>query len=299
MKRAGRRFIKYLAVERNLSTHTVKGYESDIKKFDEFVCRRFGKDLLPGDITKGMVQEFLKHLADYGYRKKNGPASRTRRLTALSSFFKFLYREGLVRNNPTAELSVPRKVTGEAVFLTEDEYQRLFNAADGFGNPFLKERDKAILSLFLTTGARLSELLNLNVGDLDLKLKRVKLMRKGGDNQSLPINGEVIGHLKSYLKLRKKRSHCRAFFVSVRGKRLDRSSVWQMVNRYSKKARIAKQRIGPHTLRHSFASALLAKGQNLKTIQVLMNHKSLATTARYLHARDQELVDAVATIKLG
>ncbi len=124
-------------------------------------------------------------------------------------------------------------------------------------------------------------------------------MRKGGENQSLPINEEVIGHLKSYLKLRRKRSHCRAFFVSIRGKRLDRSSVWQMVNRYSKKARIAKRGIGPHTLRHSFASALLAKGQNLKTIQVLMNHKNLATTARYLHARDQELVDAVATIKLG
>ena len=117
MKRAGRRFIKYLAVERNLSTHTVKGYESDIKKFHEFICRKFGKDLLPGDITKEMVQEFLKYLADYGYRKKNGPASRARRLTVLRTFFKFLYREGLVRNNPTAELSVPRKVTCEAVLV--------------------------------------------------------------------------------------------------------------------------------------------------------------------------------------
>ena len=75
MKRAGRRFIKYLAVERNLSTYTVKGYESDIKKFDEFICGKFGKDLLPGDITKEMVQKFVKYLADYGYRKKNGPAT--------------------------------------------------------------------------------------------------------------------------------------------------------------------------------------------------------------------------------
>ncbi len=246
-----------------------------------------------------MAQQFLKYLADHGYRKRNEAATRARRLTALSSFFKFLYREGLIRNNPTAELHVPRRKIDEPAFLTEEEYQMLFRVVDGFGNPFLKVRDQAILSMFLTTGARLSEVINLDVGDLDLKLRRVNFLRKGGERQSLPINEELLKYLKSYLKLRRKRAHSRALFISVRGKRLDRSSVWRMVRIYCKKARINKARVSPHTLRHTFATTLLSKGANLKTIQVLMNHKNLATTARYLHARDQELIDAVAKVKIG
>jgi len=298
MKRSIKRFIKYLEVERNLSPYTVLGYGHDLKKFLEFLSENYGKNLLPGDVTQEMVQQFLKHLAECGYMKKNQAASRARRLTALSTFFKFLYREGLLRNNPTAELSVPRRVTNEPVFLTEDECQKLFRAVDGFGNPFLKERDQGIVAIFLSTGARLSEVINLDIGDVDLKLKRIRLLRKGGETQSLPINEEVIKYLKSYLKQRRKRAHSRAFFISIRGNRLDRSSIWRTVNIYSKKARIFKPRIGPHSLRHSFATTLLSKGQNLKTIQALMSHRNLATTARYLHTRDQELVDAVATIKI-
>ena len=298
MKRAAKRFIQYLEVERNLSQFTVQGYKHDIKKFLEFISGNFRKDLLPGDVTREMVQQFLKYLADHGYRKKNEAATRARRLTALSSFFKFLYREGLIRNNPTAELSVPKGRVNEPAFLTEEEYHLLLKAVDGFGNPFLKERDRAILSMFLSTGARLSEVINLDVGDIDLKSNRVKFLRKGGEIQSLPINEELAEELKNYLKLRRKRAHARAFFISVRGKRLDRSSVWRMVNIYYKKARIFKQHVGPHTLRHTFATTLLSKGENLKIIQVLMNHKNLATTARYLHARDQELTNAVAKVKL-
>ena len=134
--------------------------------------------------------------------------------------------------------------------------------------------------------------------DIDIHAKRIRLHRKGGDIQTLPLSDDVISYLQPYLKERRHRAHCRAAFVSVRGLRLTQQAISSAVRRCAAAARLPKTRITPHSLRHTFACCLLAHGENLQTIRVLMNHKSLSTTARYLHTQDEQLNAAVNGITL-
>ncbi len=299
MKRVAKRFLHYLANERNASPATVKGYRRDLNLFIDFLRAHHGRGLLPGDITKDMVREYLNFLGETGYRRKNSPTSRARKLCTLRSFFNYVHREGLCRENPAAEISIPRRGGKEPSFLTEQEYKRLLAASRHCATPFLSKRDHAMISLFLATGARLGELVGLDVGDVDLKQKIAKFSRKGGGEQILPLSDEVVTTLRAYMKLRQKRTRSWALFISARNRRISPSTVWYMVKKHGEAARIRKKRLSPHILRHTFATTLLSKGENLRNIQTLMNHKSLATTTRYLHTQDAELVKAVNKISLS
>jgi site-specific recombinase XerD len=150
---------------------------------------------------------------------------------------------------------------------------------------------------FLLTGARLREIVQLDKADIDLHQSTVRLHRKGGDINILPLADSAKTELKAYLKQRRKRSRARALFISCRNRRISRGAVWYLVKKYFKKSRLRTHGMGPHTLRHTFATLLLSQGENLRVIQSLMNH-SLATTARYLHSRSQELVKAVNGLRL-
>jgi len=246
-----------------------------------------------------MIKEFLNFLADTGFKKKNSAASRARKLACLKSFFKYAHREGFVRDNPSLDIITPRGPEKEPTFLTEDEYKRLLKATAKGRTSFQRKRDYAIISLFLATGARLNELTGLDVGDIDLKDKTVKLLRKGGGEQVLPLSDELIEILKGYLRIRRKRTRTRALFISSRNRKIDNNTVWHIVRRNAKIARINKSRVSPHSLRHSFATHLLSMGESLKTIQTLLNHRNISTTAKYLHTQDIELKEAVNKIKLS
>lgn len=298
MRKVLKRFLAYLEKERNATKATLRAYADDMAKFIDFLESRHGKGILPGDVTEAMIREFLTFLAEKGFKRKNSASSRGRRLSTIKSFFKFAYREGLVRSNPASLVSMTRGRGGEPSFLTVGEYKRLLQVIERRKSAFLRTRDYSIISMVLSTGARVSELTSVNVGDLSLTRKTVKLYRKGGEQQTLPLSEKLISSLRKYLRIRRKRTRTRALFISTHNTGMSTSAVWKMVKGHCRKARISKDRIGPHMLRHTFATTLLANGENLRTIQALMNHKNIATTSRYLHSHNTELANAVNRISL-
>src|SRR5262249_5533339 len=158
-------------------------------------------------------------------------------------------------------------------------------------------RDRAIIVTFLLTGARLREIVQLDKADIDSQQSTIRLHRKGGDINSLPLADAAKIAIKAYLKQRGKRNRGKRPFIFCLNRRIARGTVWYLVKKYFKTTRIGGSGMGPHILRHTFATLLLSQGENLRVIQSLMNHKSLATTARYLHSRSQELVKAVNGLK--
>lgn len=298
MRKVLRRFLAYLEKERNATKATLKAYSDDMVKFIDFLESRCEKGLLPGDVTEVMVREFLTFLAEKGFMKRNSASSCGRRVSTIRSFFKFAYRVGLVRNDPAVMVSTSRGRGSEPSFLTVEEYKRLLQVIERRKSDFFRTRDYCVVSMILSTGAGVSELTNADVRDLSLRNKTVKLHRKGGGQQTLPLSDRLTTWLRRYMRVRKRRTRTRALFISTHNTRMSTSAVWKMIKGYCRKARISKDRIDPHMLRHTFATTLLANGENLRTIQVLMNHKNIATTSRYLHSHNTELANAVNRISL-
>ena len=298
MRQVIRRFLKHLDAEKNASVTTIDSYQYDLRKFDVYLVKRLGNRFLPGDVSRDHIRDYLIWLSEVGHQKPNGPSARARALAAIRSFFKYAHRAGLLRDNPAADIALPRIRIGEIRALSQDECGRLLRVVETNRSPFRKRRDRAIIVTFLLTGARLREIVRLDKGDIDLHQSTIRLHRKGGEVNILPLADSAKLELNAYLKQRRRRSRARALFISCRNQRISRGAVWYLVKKYLKKARIKRHGRGPHALRHTFATLLLNQGENLRVIQSLMNHKSLATTARYLHSRSQELVKAVNGLKL-
>ncbi len=298
MRQVIRRFLKYLDAEKNASLSTIETYRYDLTKFTDYLVRRLGRRFLPGDVSRDHVRDYLMWLSEVGHQKPNGPSARARALAAIRSFFKYAHRAGLLRDNPAADIPLPKIRMGEVRALSLDECGRLLRVVGTNPSPFREVRDRAMIVTFLLTGARLREIVQVDKGDIDLHQGTIRLHRKGGEINVLPLADSAKVVLKAYLKQRRGRSRTRALFISCRNRRISRGTVWSLLKRYLKKARIKTHGMGPHALRHTFATLLLNQGENLRVIQSLMNHKSLATTARYLHTRSQELVSAVNGIKL-
>jgi len=298
MRQVIRRFLKYLDAEKNASLSTVETYRYDLTKFTDYLVRRLGKRFLPGDVSRDHIRDYLMWLSEVGHQKPNGPSARARALAAIRSFFKYAHRAGQLRDNPAADIPLPRIRVGEVRDLSQEECCRLLRAVSMNPSPFRRARDRALLTTFLLTGARLREMVRLDRGDIDLRQGAITLHRKGGEVHALPLADSAREALKAYLKQRRGRKRTRALFVSCRDRRISPGTIWHLVKTYLRRARIKTNGMGPHALRHTFATLLLNRGENLRVIQILMNHKSLATTARYLHSRNQELVSAVNGIKL-
>ncbi|HEY7553554.1 MAG TPA: tyrosine-type recombinase/integrase [Candidatus Binatia bacterium] len=298
MRQVIRRFLKHLDAEKNASASTIGTYRYDLNKFDDYLAHRLGSRFLPGDVSRDHIRDYLMWLSEVGHQKPNGPSARARALAAIRSFFKYAHRAGLLRDNPAGDIPLPKIRMGEIRALSQDECGRLIKVVEMNRSPFRKLRDRAIIVTFLLTGARLREIVQLDKADIDLHQSTIRLHRKGGDINILPLADSAKTEIKAYLKQRRKRSRARALFISGRNRRISRGTVWYLVKKYFKKSRIRTSGMGPHVLRHTFATLLLSQGENLRVIQSLMNHKSLATTARYLHSRSQELVKAVNGLKL-
>ena len=298
MRQVIRRFLKHLDTEKNASLSTIQSYRYDLTKFDDYLLGRLGRRFLPGDVSRDHILDYLLCLSKVGHQRPNGPSARARALAAIRSYFKYAHRAGLLRDNPAGDIPLPKIRMAEVRALSHDECERLLRIVATNPSPFRKVRDRAMIVTFLLTGARLREIVHLDKGDIDLHQSTIRLHRKGGEVNILPLADSAKVELKAYLKQRRRMNRTRALFISCRNRRISRGAVWNLVKRYFKKARIKTHGMGPHTLRHTFARLLLNQGENLRVIQSLMNHKSLATTARYLHSRSQELIKAVNGLKL-
>src|SRR4030066_2385584 len=273
------KFIRYLEFERSVSVHTVRAYKKDLEKFSEYVKTEPDKvDMID---VRGFIAEQIKS----GLNK----TTVSRRLASIRSFFKFLHREGYVKTNPAkfvSNLKVPKLLPR---FLSVDEVFSLVEKPEGIG--FIPVRDKAILELLYSSGLRVSELSGLNIDDLNIKGNLIKIRGKGKKERIVPVGSKAIDAIKSYMIDRMLlKSKDKALFLNRMGTRLTDRGVRRIVVKYAKALTISGQ-IGPHTLRHTFATHLLQGGADLRVIQELLGHSSLSTTQKYTHLDITHLMD--------
>ena len=275
MERYIEKFIRYLEIEKNYSAHTTLNYSLDLRDFSNF--------LQEAPIEKVDYLTLRKYLATL--REKN-QSSRTvaRHLSALRSFFRFLVREGFLKTNPILSLSSPKLDKHLPQFLTEEEVEKLIDIVAPRDE--LGLRDKAILETFYSTGMRISEVVGLNFSDVDFISGVVKVRGKGKKERMVPIGEHAISAIRKYQEARNKQTD--AIFLNKKGLRLTDRGVRGIFSKYIRLASI-KQGISPHTLRHSFATHLLNRGADLRSVQELLGHANLSTTQIYTHVTTERL----------
>ncbi len=270
-----REFTEYLFVEKRHSPHTVDGYRRDIERFVSFRTGTSLKSDTPADI-----REFLLSLHERGLSSR----SIARALSSLKSFFKYLVEEGLILENPMATLETPkiwRKLPGT---LSLNEVESLLNQPD-VETP-LGHRDKTMLEVLYATGLRVSELISLKLNDLNLEVGYLRSLGKGGKERVVPLGEVAQSYVKAYLEqtrpgFLKGKSHP-ALFISRRKNSMTRQAFWKIVKQYVRKAGISIP-VSPHTLRHAFATHLLERGADLRSVQQMLGHSDISTTQIYTH----------------
>ena len=175
MRQVIRRFLKHLDAEKNATVSTIDTYRYDLNKFDDYMAHRLGRRFLPGDVSRDHIRDYLMWLSEIGHQKPNGPSARARALAAIRSFFKYAHRAGLLRDNPAADIPLPKIRMGEIQALSQDECGRLIKVVETNRSPFRKLRDRAMILTFLLTGARLREIVQLDKADIDLHQSTIRL----------------------------------------------------------------------------------------------------------------------------
>ena len=283
-------YADYLRLQRNVSPHTLRNYLSDLRQFEEFLNQRAKenaeKKIPLEDVTIHVVRAYLASLS-----KNNKKSSIGRKLAALKGFFRYLLREKKIQSDPLAWISTPKQEKPLPAFLSVDDVFRLLGGIQGDG--LLTIRDRAILETFYSTGVRVSELVGLDWNDVDFQLGIIRVVGKGSKERIVPIGEMALKALRNYgdeqaIKWRRAAKGDTAVFLNHRGGRITTRSVGRMVEKYLKAAGIAV-RMGPHGLRHTFATHLLNGGADLRVIQELLGHASLSTTQRYTHLNLDQL----------
>lgn len=281
-------FLDYMAYERNASLRTISAYRDDLESFVAFLCNDYltlGRDLL--DLTKVDHLAIRAYLAHCG-RRKISRASMARYLSALRSFFKYLMREGIVEVNPARSVATPKKEKYLPSVLQPSEVALLLEQPD-LSTP-LGLRDRAFLELLYGSGLRISELAGVDVDDLELRGRLVKVRGKGSKERIVPFGSKAEEALRAWLAVREAQDEEAAVFVNYRGNRIKIRSLARLFERYVKSASL-RSGVSPHTLRHSFATHLLNAGADLRGIQELLGHASLSTTQKYTHLNDWQLIE--------
>jgi integrase/recombinase XerC len=299
-------FLEHLRLNRNASAHTASAYESDVTQFLDFATQYLGQSTLePGNLELGTIRAFLADL----YRQGHARASVARKLSALRAFGRYLRREGWIDADPATLAASPKRERKVPAHLSIDEMTRLLEMPD-VSDP-LGCRDRAILELFYASGLRLSELVGLDLDDVNLRARMVRAMGKGAKERLVPFNSATEKSLRDWLKVRavlrsnpgptesslpraqslKSRAQSREpLFLNFRGTRLTGRSVQRFVARYVASCS-TRFGISPHALRHSFATHLLQRGADLRAIQELLGHVQLSTTQRYTHVNASQMLD--------
>jgi len=281
MQTAIARFLRYLQAERNASELTIKSYREDLISLAEFLAESFGGAFKPAAITPLDLRGYVAALHEAGYAK----SSVARRLASLRSFFRFAQREGLVDGNPAKPLRNPRPDRKLPHFLNTDEISRLFETPPA--DKPLGLRDRAILEVMYSGGLRVSETVGVNDEDLDFDSGIVRIRGKGKRERLAPLGSFALRAVRQWLASRELSSRepqdgQAPVFVNKFGCRLTTRSVARMLEKHLKVAGL-DTRTTPHTLRHSFATHLLDRGADIRSVQELLGHKSLVTTQIYTH----------------
>jgi integrase/recombinase XerC len=300
-----RDFLEYLRLNRNASTHTSAAYESDLTQFLGFAAQTRSmavEALEPSHLDLGAIRAFMADL----YRQGHARTSVSRKLSALRAFSRYLRREGWIENDPAALAVGPKREQKIPAHLSVDEMSRLLEMPDI--STALGRRDRAILELFYASGLRLSELVGLDLEEVNLRARMVRVMGKGAKERLVPFNSTTEGSIRAWLadraslrtasagptpnvESRKPRVQATdPLFVNFRGARLTGRSIQRLVARYVA-ACSTRFGISPHALRHSFATHLLERGADLRAIQELLGHVQLSTTQRYTHVNSAQLLD--------
>jgi integrase/recombinase XerC len=300
-------FLEHLELNRNASPHTVRAYDSDLSQFLASLAASGGRKvsgLSPTDIDVAGIRGFLSEL----YQRGNSRASAARKLTAIRTFCRYLRREGVLEQDPSALVGAPRREEKLPAHLELPEIETLLAMPDTAAP--LGRRDRAILELFYASGLRLSELVGLDLEDVNLSSRVVRVLGKGRKERIVPFNRATAAALRAWLGDRGRfapEAETRAptkqsgreaprgrrrgdpLFVNYRGGRLSTRSVDRLVRKY---VALCSTRFGisPHALRHSFATHLLERGADLRTIQELLGHARLSTTQRYTHVNAAGLI---------
>jgi len=272
------KFMRYMEIEKNYSPYTLLNYKLDLNDFNKF-CGQISLE----KIDYLLLRKYLAVLKE----KNLGNRTVGRHLSALRSFFRFLCREGYLKTNPILMLSSPKLDKHLPSFMTEEEVAKLIESALPKDNrDELGLRNRAILETFYSSGLRISELVGLSLDDLDFISGIIKAKGKGKKERVVPVGDIALTAIRKYLDQRKKQSN--AVFLNKNGKRISTRGVRDVVEKYLKSAGIQRG-VSPHTFRHSFATHLLDRGADLRTVQELLGHANLSTTQIYTHLTTEKL----------
>jgi len=281
-------FLNYLTYERNVSGNTVEAYRADLESFVSFLCDDYftmGRDQLDlARIDNLTIRAYLAHLA----RRKLSRASTARHLSALRSFFKHLMREGSLAANPARTVATPKREKHLPSVMQPSDVALLLEQPDT--EDVLGKRDRAFLEMLYASGLRISELVGIDLDDIELRARLVKVHGKGSKERIVPFGKKAEAAVRAWLAVRGAEPDEQALFVNYRGHRITTRSVRRLFDGYVRKAAL-RAGISPHTMRHSFATHLLVAGADLRGIQELLGHSSLSTTQKYTHLNDWQLIE--------
>ncbi|HXL23062.1 MAG TPA: site-specific tyrosine recombinase XerD [Candidatus Dormibacteraeota bacterium] len=278
-------FLNHIRVEKGLSPNTLTAYRRDLMKFEVFAKKR---KLTLESVTRDHLVDFLATL----YRQKLESRSVARNLVTLRNFFRYAQVEELVTCDPSANLESPkvrRKLPG---YLKLADVERLMTQPDQ--KTPLGLRDRAMLEVLYSTGLRVSELTGLRVADVDMKVGSVRCIGKGDKERIVPVGRKAVGMVEKYLRearpqlVVKKTGAITALFLNRRGKALTRVGVWKILSDYGREAGL-RAPLTPHVLRHSFATHLLERGADLRSVQLMLGHSDISTTQIYTHLVEERL----------
>jgi len=277
-----RSFLNYLLVDKGLSNNTVKAYEADISSFFQWLDN---EDLKYKNLQENHINQYISFL----FQRKMRSSSVNRKISSIKSFYIFLVKRNFVKNSPLNDLVTPKQEKYLPESMSEAEVDKLLNSPDVSNK--IENRDKAMIEMLYATGMRISELVNLKMTDVDMKRCVVKVFGKGSKERLVPFGETALDSLRSYLNEREQ-SSSKEIFLSNRGKKMTRVAFWQRVKVYLIRENL-KNSISPHTLRHAFATHLLNRGADLRSVQLLLGHSDLSTTQIYTHIAKQRLSDVL------
>jgi len=277
------RFLDAVWMERGLSTNTLAAYRADLTALSRWLHER---QIPMIRTTRADLQDFIAYRVTAGAR----PRSTARQLSSFRRFFRYLMREGVIRDDPTAQIAMPKIGRSLPKSLSEEEVESLLGApvvSDPLGN-----RDRTMLEVLYATGLRVSELVNLRHGQVNTTQGVIRILGKGNRERLIPLGEEAMRWLKDFAQgsrseilLERQTDY---LFPTRRGDRMTRKAFWHIIKRYARKAGIAKE-LSPHTLRHAFATHLLNHGADLRVVQMLLGHSDLSTTQIYTHVARERL----------
>ena len=280
-------FLNSLIIEKGLSKNTIQSYESDIYQLYQWNISKNKKRIT--EIKKIDTSQYISYLFSQNLKS----TSVNRKISSLKTFFNFLLKKKLINVNPFADQIMPKKPISLPKSISEDDVVKLLDAPKS--DSLIGLRDKAMLELLYASGVRISELVNIKFSDLDLERNIIKVFGKGSKERLVPFGEDAAQCISAYIDERKKNkdiASIKYIFLNNRGSKISRHAFWHRLKEYCLEIGL-KRDISPHTLRHAFATHLLNRGADLRSVQVLLGHSDLSTTQIYTHIAKQRLSELV------